>query len=198
MDEKRQNNQLKLTFTTLRRGEAPSRNDLEGTEALMVAGETENPAVTERMMEEMLELENLKRALKKVMQNKGAPGIDGMTVKELPGYLKEHWSEIRKQLLTGKYAPRAVKRVEIPKPGSHKKRKLGIPRVVDRFIQQAMLQVLQKNWDPTFSEHSYGFRPGRSQHQAVQQAQKYVSSGLRWVVDFDLEQFLTESITTFS
>jgi RNA-directed DNA polymerase len=122
-------------------------------------------------MEEVCERENLKRALRRVKANKGSPGIDGMRVGELPGYLKQHWPRIREQLLSGSYEPQPVKRVEIPKPDGGM-RKLGIPTVLDRFIQQAVMQVLQGKWDGTFSEHSHGFRPGRSAHQAVAKAQQ--------------------------
>jgi group II intron reverse transcriptase/maturase len=139
-------------------------------------------------MERVVEGGNLRRALKRVQQNEGSPGVDGRTVDELPAYLKQHWSAIREQLLTGRYQPSEVKRVEIPKPGGGV-RMLGIPTVLDRFIQQAVLQVLQPAIDPTFSESSYGFRPGRRAHDAVCQAQRYVQSGRRWVVDVDLEQF---------
>jgi len=143
---------------------------------------------TERLMEEILERENLKTALKAVLKNKGAPGIDGMTVDELPGYLKENWTKIRAQLMEGKYAPKPVRRVEIPKPGGGV-RKLGVPSVLDRWIQQAVQQVLQKRWDPTFSDSSYGFRPKRSAHQAVERARDYIREGHQYVVDFDLEKF---------
>jgi RNA-directed DNA polymerase len=139
-------------------------------------------------MEEVLEAENLKKALKRVKANKGSPGIDGMTVEELPGYLRKHWPTHRTQLLSGTYRPQAVKRVEIAKPGGGK-RKLSVPTVLDRFIQQAVLQVLQGEWDGTFSESSFGFRPGRSAHQAVAAAQKFVAEGHGWVVDIDLEKF---------
>jgi RNA-directed DNA polymerase len=139
-------------------------------------------------MEEICQRENLRRALQRVRQNKGVPGIDGMTVKKLSGYLKKHWPQIREQLLAGTYSPEPVKRVEIPKPTGGI-RKLGIPTVLDRFIQQAIMQVLQKYWDKTFSEHSFGFRPGRSAHQAISRSQQYVEQGYRWVVDIDLEKF---------
>jgi RNA-directed DNA polymerase len=139
-------------------------------------------------MEEACERENLLRALKRVRSNKGSPGIDGMRVGELPGYLKQHWPRIREQLLSGTYEPQPVRRVEIPKPDGGM-RKLGIPTVLDRFIQQAVMQVLQGKWDRTFSEHSHGFRPGRSAHQAIAKAQQYVREGRRWVVDLDLEKF---------
>lgn len=141
-----------------------------------------------RLMERAVEGGNLRRALKRVQQNEGSPGVDGLTVDELPAYLREHWPAIRERLLTGRYQPSVVKRVEIPKPGGGV-RLLGIPTVLDRFIQQAVLQVLQPGIDPTFSESSFGFRPGRRAHDAVCQAQRYVQSGRRWVVDVDLEQF---------
>src|SRR5207248_2525840 len=118
----------------------------------------------------------------------GAPGVDGITVQQLPGILKARWSEIENQLLQGRYQPQPVRRVRIPKPAGGT-RNLGIPTVIDRVIQQAVLQRLQPQWDPTFSEHSYGFRPGRSAHQAVAQAQAYVIEGYRFVVDIDLAKF---------
>lgn len=141
------------------------------------------------LMEVICERENLKAALRRVKQNKGSPGVDGMSVEDLPGYLKDHWLGIKEQLLGGTYQPRPIKRVEVPKPGSQDKRKLGIPCVVDRFIQQAILQVLQVKWDRTFSEHSYGFRPGRSAHQAIAAAQGHIQAGYGVVVDMDLEKF---------
>jgi RNA-directed DNA polymerase len=143
----------------------------------------------ERLMEEICERRNLKAALRRVQANKGSPGVDGMTVEELPSYLKANWLSIKEQLLAGEYQPRSVKGVEIPKPGSQGKRKLGVPCVIDRFIEQAMLQVLQRKWDRTFSEYSYGFRPGRSAHQALARAQAYVKAGYGTVVDLDLEKF---------
>ena len=112
-----------------------------------------------------------------------------MTIKDANAYLREHWPSIRSQLLLGTYQPQPVKRVEIPKPDGGI-RKLGVPCVVDRLIQQALLQVLQPRWDPTFSEHSFGFRPGRSAHQAVARAQRYIAAGCTVVVDLDLEKFL--------
>jgi RNA-directed DNA polymerase len=148
----------------------------------------ESPAIGERLMEEVCERENCKRALARVKANKGSAGVDGMTVQQLPGFLKQHWLAIREQLLSGTYEPQPVRRVEIPKPDGGK-RKLGIPTVLDRFIQQAVMQILQDRWDRTFSDHSYGFRPGRSAHQAVEQAQQYIAEGCRWVVDLDLEKF---------
>ena len=187
MGRKRQNNQLELAFMAEGRGETP-RPDIEGTELSVAKHDTESPASTEHLMEEVCQRENLKKALKRVRQNKGSPGVDGMTVKELPDYLMEHWPMIRDQLLSGTYQPQPVKRVEIPKPGGGV-RKLGIPTCLDRFIQQAVLQVLQEQWDPTFSEHSYGFRPGRCAHQGVAQAQAYIAEGYDYVVDIDLERF---------
>jgi RNA-directed DNA polymerase len=140
------------------------------------------------MMEEIVERENLKEALRRVKANKGAPGVDGMTVNQLDEHLKQHWPAIREQLLSSTYIPKPVKRVEIPKPDGGV-RKLGIPTVLDRFIQQAVMQVLQGWWDPEFSNSSYGFRPGRSAHQAVAQAQQYIAEGYGWCVDLDLEKF---------
>lgn len=187
MDGKRQKNQLELAFMGKRRSEAPT-SSMKGTEPAVALRQTESPTRTEQLMEEVCERENLKQALKRVKGNKGSPGIDGMKVEELPGYLKERWPAIKEQLLGGTYKPRAVKRVEIPKPGGGV-RKLGIPTAVDRFIQQAVMQVLQSRWDSTFSEHSYGFRPGRSAHQAVARAQQYIAEGYGVVVDIDLEKF---------
>jgi len=160
----------------------------EGTESLTAKRAPESPAIGERLMEEVCERENCKQALARVKANKGSPGVDGMTVHELPGHLKQHWPAIREQLLSGTYRPQPVQRVEIPKPDGGV-RKLGIPTVLDRFIQQAVMQVLQRRWDRTFSDHSYGFRPGRSAHQAVQAAQQYIAEGYRWCVDLDLEKF---------
>jgi RNA-directed DNA polymerase len=139
-------------------------------------------------MEEVCSRENLEAAWKRVRRNKGSPGTDGMTIDAAKVYLREQWPNIRSQLLGGTYQPLPVKRVEIPKPDGGI-RKLGVPCVVDRLIQQALLQVLQKRWDPTFSGHSYGFRPGRSAHQAVAQAQRYIAEGYGIVVDLDLEKF---------
>jgi len=176
-----------LAFPTGDRSEAP-RPEEEGTETLVAKRGTESPAHSERLMEEVCEYENCTQAWKRVKANKGSPGVDGMTVQQLPDYLKQQWPEIREQLLSGTYQPQPVQRVEIEKPEGGM-RKLGIPTVVDRFVQQAVLQVLQKRWDPTFSDHSYGFRPKRSARPAVQQAQRYIAEGYRWVVDLDLEKF---------
>ena len=146
-------------------------------------------------MEAVCERENLKAALRQVKANKGSPGVDGMTVVGIKDYLKQHWPAIREQLLNGTYEPKPVRRVEIPKPDGGV-RKLGIPTVLDRFIQQAVMQVLQRRWDRTFSDHSYGFRPGRSAHQAVAQAQQYIAEGHGWCVDLDLEKFFDRVSTT--
>lgn len=186
MDRKQQKNRNNPTSGGRKRSEA-RRKPLGGSELPMAENETGDQG-TERLMEEILERENLKTALKAVLKNKGAPGIDGMTVDELPGYLKENWTKIRVQLMEGKYAPKPVRRVEIPKPGGGV-RKLGVPSVLDRWIQQAVQQVLQKRWDPTFSDSSYGFRPKRSAHQAVERARDYIREGHQYVVDFDLEKF---------
>jgi RNA-directed DNA polymerase len=141
------------------------------------------------LFDEILQRENLFEALRRVEQNRGAPGIDGMTVEELGAYLKEHWPRIRDELLGGTYQPQPVRRVDIPKPGGKGTRTLGIPTVLDRFIQQALLQGLQPLFDPTFSDASYGFRPERSAHQAVLRARAYVAEGWTWVADLDLEKF---------
>ena len=186
MSDRRQNNQLVLAFPEESRGETPAPAG-GGTESRVAECSTQSPASIEQLMEEVCERENWKKALKRVKANEGSPGIDGMTVEELPEYLKKHWPTIREQMLSGTYSPQPVKRVEIPKPGGGI-RKLGIPTVVDRFVQQAVMQVLQSKWDPTFSAHSYGFRPGRSAHQAVAQAQQYIAEGNRQVVDIDLEK----------
>ncbi|WP_334073196.1 group II intron reverse transcriptase/maturase [Paenibacillus sp. A14] len=140
------------------------------------------------LLEKMLERENLLMAYKKVVQNGGAPGVDSVTVTELQAYLKTQWEVVKTALLTGTYRPMPVRRVEIPKPGGGM-RLLGIPTVMDRLLQQALLQVLDPIFDPHFSWYSYGFRPGKKAHDAVKQAQKYIQSGLRWVVDMDLEKF---------
>jgi RNA-directed DNA polymerase len=151
------------------------------------ASERTEPMVVD-LMDQVVNRENLIRALKRVRANKGSPGIDGMTVDDLTGYLREHWQTIRERLLRGDYSPQPVKEVMIPKPGGGTRR-LGIPTVMDRFIQQAILQVLDPIFDPTFSIHSYGFRPHRRAHQAVTQAKRYVAEGYEWVVDMDLEKF---------
>jgi RNA-directed DNA polymerase len=187
MSDKRQKNQLVLAFDEEYRGEAP--NGLAGgTESFVAKRGTESRDIGERLVQQVCGRENCKQALARVKANEGRLGVDGRTVQPLPAFLKQHWPVIREQLLSGTYVPQPVKRVEIPKPDGGV-RKLGIPTVLDRFIQQAVMQVLQRRWDRTFSDHSYGFRPGRSAHQAVEQAQQYLAAGYRWVVDLDLEKF---------
>jgi RNA-directed DNA polymerase len=187
MGGKRQKNQLELAFTDGGTGEARTAVR-KGTEPSLARYESERLAESERLMEAVCEAKNLKQALRRVKSNDGSAGIDGMRVEELPQWLIENWNTIREELLTGRYEPTAVKRVEIEKPEGGT-RKLGIPTVVDRFVQQAVLQVLQGIWEPIFSEWSYGFRPNRSAHQAVETAQRYIREGRRWVVDIDLEKF---------
>lgn len=187
MGGKWQKHQLELAFMAEGRDEI-FRSARGGTEPLMAKCNAESPAETDGLMEEILNPENLREALKRVKANKGSAGVDRMTVDELTDYLREHWPEIREQLLSGTYEPQPVLRVEIPKPAGGV-RKLGIPVVVDRWIQQAVMQVLQGIWDWTFSEHSYGFRPKRSARQAVGRAQEHLAAGYTWVVDLDLEKF---------
>jgi len=187
MSRTRQKIQDLLAFEPIGRGEPPV-SGCEGAEPLMAKPATESPALTEQLMEEVCDRENLERAWKRVRGNKGGPGVDGMTIDAAKDFLRERWPSIRSQLLEGIYQPQPVKRVEIPKLDGGV-RKLGVPCVVDRLIQQALLQVLQERWDTTFSEHSYGFRPGRSAHQAVAQAQRYIAEGCSYVVDLDLEKF---------
>jgi len=163
---------------------------LENPEGESEMGDSIEPKSTfcSSLLNRVLERNNLVRALKQVQRNKGAAGIDGMSVDELPGFLSQHWPKIRQQLSDGAYRPKPVKRVEIPKPDG-RKRKLGIPTVLDRFIQQAIAQVLQDEWDNDFHDNSYGFRPKRNAHQAIRYAQETMQQGYRWVVDCDLESF---------
>jgi RNA-directed DNA polymerase len=187
MGGKWQKNQLELAFMAEGRDEI-FRSASGGTEPRMAERNAESPAEADGLMEEILDPENLREALKRVKANKGSAGVDAMTVDELPDYLRKHWPEIREQVRSGAYKPQPVLRVEIPKPAGGI-RKLGIPVVVDRWIQQAVMQVLQGIWDRTFSEHSYGFRPKRSARQAVARAQEHLAAGYTWVVDLDLEKF---------
>lgn len=187
MGDKRQKIQLELAFTAERKGEARTP-DRKGTESSLAKYESESLAESRSLMEAVCEAKNLKRALRRVKGNGGSPGIDGMKVEQLAAWLIENWKRLREELLTGRYQPQPVKRVEIKKPEGGT-RKLGIPTVTDRFVQQAVLQVLQKIWDPTFSESSYGFREQRSAHQAIAAAQGYLAEGHRWVIDIDLEKF---------
>jgi RNA-directed DNA polymerase len=149
----------------------------------------ECPSAEAGLMARVVERDNLFRALKQVQSHGGSPGIDGMTVEELSPSLKEHWPRLKQALLEGTYQPQPVKRVEIPKPQGGV-RKLGVPTVGDRFIQPAVMQVLQAQWDPTFSDARFGFRPGRNAHQAVKRAQSYLKEGDTWVVDRDWEKFV--------
>ena len=149
---------------------------LPGEERCVEEPEASSPKTSTSLMAQVLERENLIRALRQVRRNKGAPGIDGMTVEQLPDHLKVHWPRIREELTAGRYRPQPVKRVLIPKPDG-RKRKLGIPTVLDRFIQQAVAQVVQRYWEPHFHDHSYGFRPGRSAHHAVRYAQTQIRGG---------------------
>jgi group II intron reverse transcriptase/maturase len=175
--------QLELPFEG--RGEAPSVG--RSVEIPKTPGRTEGSGAS-GLMERAVSRPNMLAAYKRVKENKGSPGIDGMTVEDLPVWLQENWEGIREQLLAGTYRPQAIRRQTIAKTGGGE-RELGIPTVLDRLIQQALLQVLQPIFDPTFSDHSYGFRPGRSAHQAVRRAQQYVQEVRRWVVDVDLARF---------
>jgi len=176
MTEQRLTEQLRLVFTAADEHNSPAaaRGDAE---SVVVKREPERPAVISSLMEAVCERENLKKALHRVKANKGSPGVDGMTVEQLPDYLRAHWPQHQEELLRGTYTPLPVRRVEIPKPDGGV-RKLGVPSALDRFVQQAVLQVLQPIFDPTFSDHSYGFRPGRSAHQAVAAAQGHLASAI--------------------
>ena len=175
--------QLELPFED--RGEAPKVG--RSVEVPTAPGETEGSGAS-GLMERVVSRPNLLAAYKRVRENRGSPGIDGVTVDQLPQWLKENWPRVREELLAGTYRPTPVQRQVVPKAGGGE-RELGIPTVPDRLIQQALLQVLQPIFDPTFSDHSYGFRPGRRAHDAVRRAQGYVQEGRRWVVDVDLEKF---------
>ena len=189
MDNKHQKTQEFLALTSGKMSE-PLMPPMQRHVLPIALQSTENSSDTHTIMEAVCDRDNLKKALARVRQNKGSPGIDGMTVDDLVPYLKEHWPSLKEQLLKGTYQPQPVKQVEIPKPGKGKDvRKLGIPIAPDRFIQQALMQVLQEIIDPTFSEQSFGFRPGRSAHQAIVKAQDYITQGYRVVVDIDLEKF---------
>jgi len=189
VSEQRQNIQLRLAFPEEDEGEALLDSG-QGMNALTAKKHSSDLVKLVNLLEEILDKQNLNRAYSQILSNKGArtPGVDGMTVPQLDAYVQKHWPKIEAQLRQGTYQPLPVKRVEIPKPGGGV-RQLGIPSALDRLLQQAVLQVLQPIFDPTFSDHSYGFRPGRSAHQAVAQAQEYQQEGYRWVVDMDLEKF---------
>lgn len=182
-----QQEQLLLAFAREGRSESPMAR-AEGTVLLAVNSLAERPTSSDRSMESISDPANLNAAMSKVIANGGAPGVDGMRVTQLEKYFERHRDRITRELLTGTYRPQPVERVEIPKPDGGV-RKLGIPTAVDRVIQQAILQVLSPQWDETFADNSFGFRPGRSAHQAVAQAQKYLEEGYAWVVDLDLEKF---------
>lgn len=181
----RQKSRVQLELALEDRGEAPK---VQRSGEAAPAEQGDGGSGNDRLMERVVEHANVVAAFKRVRKNKGSPGVDGMTVEDLTGFLRENWERIRAELLEGSYQPSPVRRHEIPKSGGGV-RQLGIPTVLDRFIQQAILQVLQPIYDPTFSEYSYGFRPGRSAHDAVVQAQSYVQDGRTWVVDVDLEKF---------
>jgi group II intron reverse transcriptase/maturase len=183
-DAKRQKSE-QMELPLIYRGETP--NDRRSVEASTAACDEESSS-KEDLMEWVVADSNVLAAMKRVRRNKGSPGIDGMNVEDLPEYMAVNWWRIRQELLAGSYRPQPVKRVEIPK-SSGGVRQLGIPTVVDRMIQQLVLNVLQPEFDPKFSEHSYGFRPGRSAHQAVKAARQYIQEGRKWVVDVDLEKF---------
>ncbi len=188
MRTRRQKIRLELALEPEVKGEARSAGD-QGTEACVARAVPERPATGPGpSMEAVVQPGNLKKAPVRVRRNRGAPGLDGMTVEELGAHLKDHWPEIRSRLLGGTYEPQLVRRVEIPK-ASGGVRPLGVPTVLDRFIQQAVMQVLQEDWDPGFSDASYGFRPGRSAHQAVARAQEHIRAGFGIVIDLDLEKF---------
>lgn len=192
MSSKRQNSspqpdQRLLSFAREDRSESPTTRD-EGSVLPTADSSTESPASSDRLMESICDPANLAKAMAKVIANGGAPGIDGMRVTQLEKYFERHHDRIVKELLNGTYRPQPVQRVEIPKPHGGI-RKLGIPTAMDRVIQQAILQVLSPLWDETFSENSFGFRPGRSAHDAIARSQSYLEEGYSWVVDMDLEKF---------
>jgi RNA-directed DNA polymerase len=195
MSSKRQKTQTQqqtlLAFAREGRSEFPMAR-AEGTVLLAADSKTESPTSSDGLMESICESENLLTAMAKVIANGGSPGIDGMRVTQLEKYFERHRDRIVGELLAGTYRPQPVKRVEIPKPDGGV-RKLGIPTAVDRMIQQAILLVLSPQWDETFSARSFGFRPGRSAHNAVAQVQTYLAEGYTCVVDMDLEKFFDQS-----
>ncbi len=189
MIEKAHAKRVEIPESCLGSSERNSRGTGMGvSEKITVRKENPSPEMS-KLMEQVVEQSNMRKALKRVEQNRGASGVDEMTVADLRECLKAEWPRIKVELLKGSYRPQAIREVEIPKPGGKGMRKLGIPTVVDRMIQQAMLQALSPIFDPEFSESSYGFRPNRSAHQAVVKAREYVQKGKRWVVDMDLEKF---------
>jgi RNA-directed DNA polymerase len=186
MSRERQNTQRQLSYRPSGRGEASPTGD--GETGIRAEVENETPRYGNELMEEICKRSNVRTALDRVISNKGAPGVDGMHVNQLRNHLNRHWPQIQEVLLEGKYKPLPVRRIEIPKPDGGV-RLLGIPTVLDRLVQQAILQVLQPRWDPTFSVHSHGFRPNHRQHDAITEAQQYIAEGYAWVVDLDLEKF---------
>lgn len=187
MDVSQQLNQLELDLGFRIPPEGVGRG--RSSETPIASRRSEDPTGEVRLMEIILERGNMQRALQRVRFNHGAPGVDGMTVGQLPGYLRRHWPKIREDLLHGRYRPLPVRQKPIPKPESREFRMLGIPCVLDRLIQQAVAQVLGPLWDPTFSDSSYGFRPGRSAQQALEHARGFLQAGYRHVVDLDLSKF---------
>ena len=183
---------MKVWQTQMDLGELEQNQSVRDHHTFIAKRLAESPAGEIRLMESVCERENMRKALRRVESNGGAPGVDGMKTTQLRGYVKRHWEKIKASLLEGTYKPFPVRRKEIEKEGGGV-RLLGIPTVLDRLIQQAVAQVLLELWDYTFSEHSYGFRPGRSQHMAIQQAQSYVEKGYTHVVDIDLAKFLETS-----
>lgn len=186
MSRERQNTQRELSYRATGRGEASTPGD--GETGIRAEVENEPPRYGNELMEEICKRSNIRTALDRVVSNKGAPGVDGMHVNQLRSHLNRHWPQVQEVLLAGKYKPLPVRRIEIPKPDGGV-RLLGIPTVMDRLVQQAILQVLQPRWDPTFSVHSHGFRPNHRQHDAIAEAQQYVAEGYAWVIDLDLEKF---------
>lgn len=172
---------------TAGRGEAP-RGSRSGEARSAAHEHARSGNDDEKLLELVVDGSNVEAAVRRVKKNKGSPGIDGMTVEELPAFVAEHWPRIREEILAGRYQPKPVRRHSIPKKDGGN-RELGIPTVVDRLIQQCILHVLQPRLDPSFSQHSHGFRPGRSAHDAIRAAQRFIQEGRRWVVDVDLEAF---------
>jgi len=195
MEVRRQKNLIQMKLTILEECKGETLSSSKWVETSRVMHKTEPPAGKNieiesiKLMEEIIDRENMLKALKRVRRNQGKPGIDGMTVIELGTHIETHWEQIKQNLLIGNYKPIPVKRGYRDKPGKTEKRALGIPCVLDRLIQQMILQVLQKYIDPTFSDNSYGFRPKRSAHQAISKAQEHIKSSHIWVVDMDLEKF---------
>jgi RNA-directed DNA polymerase len=187
MDEVGAEDGTEMTGTT-REKEGQNPTNISGAFNITAIRDTTYPT-NQNLMEEVLEYNNIQRAMKRVIGNKGAPGVDKMTTEQLQSHIANNWNQIEAELLEGRYKPKPVKEVEIPKPDSKGVRKLGIPTATDRLIQQALHQVLSPIFENEFSEHSFGFRPGRNTHQAILRAQEYVAQGKKWVVDIDLEKF---------